>query len=335
MPSWFYLLYISVLDANSHNFSTCLLLTTLVDDVAEDRRINCVQADILRVMRIMMMKWLLVASIIVLLGAVLAVIIGRAIETSKADRLLAILHEGASQTASGLVDFASFSELPPPVARYFRLVLTDGQPLIRTTEMQQSGVLRTDMSSDTWLPFTASQVVVPPATGFIWNATVGMPLRTHLRVLDSYVGGVGAGRVSLLSAFTVASEANVPELNSGALHRYLAEGVFFPTALLPASGVVWQPIDEHSALATLSDHGISVSLEFRFNEAGEVTGIYSAGRFGQFDGGYRLVPWEGHFRDYHEQNGMRIPSYGEVGWYQDGVLQLVWKGSVLRARHEL
>jgi len=135
-------------------------------------------------MRIMMMKWLLVASVTVLLGVVLAVIIGRAIETSKADRLLASLHEGESQAASGLVDFASFSELPPPVARYFRLVLTDGQPLIRAIEMQQSGVLRTDMGSDTWLPFTASQVVVPPATGFIWNAKVGMLLGTHVRVLQ-------------------------------------------------------------------------------------------------------------------------------------------------------
>ncbi len=113
--------------------------------------------------------------------------------------------------------------------------------------------------------------------------------------------------MSLLSAFTVASEAGASELNSGALHRYLAEAVWFPTALLPQSGVVWTPIDNLTAMATLTGSGTTVSLEYRFNDVGEVTGIYSSGRFGRFDGGYKQVPWEGRFRDYQVLAGMRVP----------------------------
>jgi len=280
-------------------------------------------------------KWILITSGTVLLGAAIAIQVGQARESSRVDQLLATMNEEASQTEAGVVDFASFTELPPPVARYFQHVLTDGQKLIRTAELQQSGELRTDTDSNTWSPFTASQTVVPRATGFLWNARIRMPLGTHVRVIDSYFGGVGSGRVSLLSAFSVASEEDVPELNSGALHRYLAEGAWFPTALLPQSGVVWSPINDHTALATLTDRNITVSLEFRFNEVGEVTGIYSAGRYGQFEGGYRQVPWQGNFRDYHDQAGMRVPSYGEVGWYDNGVLQLVWKGNVNSVRYEL
>lgn len=282
-----------------------------------------------------MIKWILITAGAGLLGAAIAIYFGQARESSKTDQLVATLSEGASQTSAGTVDFASFTELPPPVARYFQHVLTDGQELIKTARIDQSGVLRTGTAAESWSPFTASQIVVPPATGFLWNARIDMPLGTHVRVLDSYIGGVGAGRVSLLSAFAVASERGAPELNSGALHRYLAEGVWFPTALLPESGVVWSPIDDHSALATLTDRGTSVSLEFRFNEVGEVTSIYSAGRFGQFDGGYKKIPWQGHLRDYHDRAGMRVPSYGEVGWYDDGVLQLVWKGEVTGAGYEL
>lgn len=63
--------------------------------------------------------------------------------------------------------------------------------------------------------------------------------------------------------------------------------------------------------------------------------MYSAGRFGRFGGEYKQVPWQGHFRDYQVQADMRIPQYGEVGWYDDGVLQLVWKGRVLNAQYEL
>jgi hypothetical protein len=196
-------------------------------------------------------------------------------------------------------------------------------------------MLRTSTTTETWSSFTASHLVVPTATGFIWNAKVEMPLAAHVRVLDSYIAGVGAGRVNLLSAFAVASEAGAPELNGGALHRYLAEAVWYPTALLPRPGLVWSPIDDRAAMATLTDRGATVSLEFRFNEAGEVTGIYSPGRFGRFDNGYKQVPWEGHFRDYQIQTGMRVPLYGEVGWYDKGALQVVWKGNILEAQYEL
>lgn len=89
-----------------------------------------------------------------------------------------------------------------------------------------------------------------------------------------------------------------------------------------------------SAIASLSDNGNTVSLQFRFNAAGEVTGIFTPARFGRFDGQYKQVPWEGHFRDYQEIAGMRVPSYGEVGWHSEGTVKSVWKGNMIGADYE-
>lgn len=83
-------------------------------------------------------------------------------------------------------------------------------------------------------------MVVPGAPGFVWSAEVAMPLGTHVRVVDSYVAGSGR-----------------------------------------ASG--FQPhccrnLDERTALAVFTDGPTTVSLEFRFNEAGETAAIYTPGR---------------------------------------------------------
>lgn len=280
-------------------------------------------------------KWLVVAAVTVAVGVAFVILVGQARESTNARRLAATLMESANRPSGGTVAFESFTGLPTPVARYFRHVLTDGQALVDVARIEQSGRLRTSIATDRWSPFTASQLVVPSAKGFLWDARVALPLATHVRVLDSYIAGAGSGRVSILSAVAVASEAGAPALNSGALHRYLAEGVWIPTALLPQAGVVWTPIDEHSALATLTNRGTRVSLEFRFNDIGEVTAIYSDGRFGKFDGEYRRNPWQGHFKDYEIHGGMRIPMYGEVGWYDSGVLHMVWQGRVVAADYEL
>ena len=228
---------------------------------------------------------------------------------------------------------AMLADLPAPVARYFRYALTDGQPLIASATMSQNGVLRTAISSSEWTKFTAKQFVAPAAPGFVWNARVAVRPGFHVSVVDSYNSGVGAGRVSLLGALTVVQAENIAELSSGALHRYLAEAVWYPTALLPQAGVQWTALNDNAAIASLTDSGVTVSLEFRFNDTGEVTGIYTDGRFGQFDGGYRQTPWQGEFRNYQLVDGMRVPRYGEVGWIIDGKLELVWKGEIEDIRY--
>lgn len=261
------------------------------------------------------------------IAIVAAIFIGRAHENTRTDRLIQTLVQNAQPNANA-IDFAPLTELPPPVLRYFKHVLKDGQKVIKTVEMHQSGTLRTAPDTDKWFPFTARQIVAPFATSFIWDAYVQTPLATHLQVLDSYRNGAGSGRITFLSAFPIATETDTPELNAGALHRYLAEAVWYPTALLPQAGVVWTPIDNYTALATLTDNNTTVSLEFRFNASGEVISIYTPGRFGRFDGKYRQLPWEGHFRNYQLHAGIRVPRYGEVGWYVNGKLHIVWKGNL-------
>ncbi len=248
--------------------------------------------------------------------------------------LIAALAEEAHQAPVGRVDLEGLSALPAPVMRYLNLVLRNGQPLIRLARVRQTGKLRTGTRSERWLAFEADQVTVPLTVGFIWDAKVTIVGPLHLRVLDAYVMGRGFGRVSLQSLFTLAGDSGGAELNSGALHRYLAEAVWYPTALLPTSALRWSPIDENKALATLTHAGQTVALEFRFNETGQVSGVYSPDRWKKEVGGYRQTPWEGHFYEYRQKSHMSVPARAEVGWYAGGQWQKVWTGEVVDSSYD-
>jgi hypothetical protein len=234
---------------------------------------------------------------------------------------------GAPRTPISAVDLTQLDSLPAPVARYLRHVLRDNQRCIGTARIRQVGELRTDITKDRWFGFEASQLIVPPAPGFVWDAKVSMAPLLHVRVHDAYVDGLGSGRLSLLSAVRMAGSSSSPEVNEASLHRYLAESPWYPTALLPGPALKWSPISDTKALATLASSGTTVSLEFWFNEAGEVSGIYTPGRWMRSGDAYVPTPWEGRFTSYQERGGMLVPTEGEVGWYVSGTWQPVWRGS--------
>jgi hypothetical protein len=231
------------------------------------------------------------------------------------------------QSSESNMSDSALANIPAPVARYLRLALPTARH-IQQVRIGQIGTLRTDATSERWMSFEAEHIVVPGAPGFVWNARVRVAPLLHVRVRDALVDGRGSGQVSLLSAFTVSADADTREMNSGSLHRYLAEAVWYPNALMPGPNLHWTAIDSSSALATLTSHGVTVSLEFRFTESGEVAGIYTPARWGTFPEGYRQVPWEGHFRNYRERDGVVVPGEGDVGWYVQNEWRPVWKGRI-------
>jgi hypothetical protein len=129
------------------------------------------------------------------------------------------------------------------------------------------------------------------------------------------------------------SVAGTPDVNAGALHRYLAEGVWMPTALLPSQGVVWTALDDTSARATLTAGATTVSLDVFFGPDGLITRVFTPGRARDVDGRAVPTPWEGRFSDYAGREGMRIPLTGEVAWILPGGPQPYWRGRITGAAY--
>ena len=279
-------------------------------------------------------KVLIIVLVLAVVSTAIFLVIGVKQNKTETKALVEKLFNASSIENPHIVNFASLSELPRPVEKYFRNVLFDGQQLINLVVFHQIGELKIDPKSKKWSKFEASYFVSQSPVAFIWDAKIKIAPVFHVRVTDYFLDGIGAGNVSLMSAITIASDKDNQEINSGALYRYLAEAVWHPTALLPQSGVKWEPVDDYRAIARLTKFGISISLEFKFNDLGEITGIYTEDRFGKFGDKYVKYPWEGRFSNYQAFNGVKIPTEGEVGWHLPEGWWLFWKGKIVNAEFQ-
>jgi len=234
-------------------------------------------------------------------------------------------------TAMTAYDAREIESLPPPVQRYFRAVLQDGQAMVSSVRLSQQGQFRQNESKDSWQPFRATQFVTIQPPGFDWDARIRMAPGAHVYVQDAYALGVGSLHAAVLGLVTVADMHGTPETARGELMRYLAEAPWYPTALLPCQGVRWEGIDDTSARATLTDGGTTVSLEFRFDADGLITTAWAPSRPRSTT---ESAPWLCRVRSYAQRAGMRVPLEGQVEWQLPNGPAPYWRGRLTGIDYE-
>ncbi|HYW58309.1 MAG TPA: DUF6544 family protein [Polaromonas sp.] len=225
--------------------------------------------------------------------------------------------------------------LPAPVQRFFRVALTDGQPLVRGASVSHTGSMNMSETGEQWKPFTSTQLVITQRPGFVWNARIMMLPFMPAYVHDAYVAGEGMLRAALFGLIPVVSTTGTPEIARGELLRFFAEMAWYPTALLPSQGVRWEAVDQNAARATLTDGALTVTLLFRFNADGLIDAVYADSRDRAVDGKASPAPWQGRFWNYVERGGMRVPLDGEVAWVLPEGVKAYWRGTVTTLQHEL
>lgn len=284
--------------------------------------------------------WSLAAAVVLLVAGVgVANVVGAARWAQATAALQAALTDAAAQAvhepaAAARHDPEHIATLPAPVQRYFRAVLRNGQPMVSQVSVTHSGTFNIGQGGDLWRPFRSTQQVTTRRPGFVWDGTVaalpGVPVHVH----DAYIAGQGILRPALFGLFKLADMRGGGDLARGELMRYLAEAAWYPTALLPSQGVRWTAVDERSALATLADGAVAVSLHFHFGDDGLIERVSAAAR-GYTQGQLMLaMPWEGIWSDWQWQQGMLVPMRGEVAWLLPQGRKAYWRGTIVNLRHE-
>jgi hypothetical protein len=278
----------------------------------------------------MWMKWIILSTVLLITLIGLASLYGRYQWRLGTDRLRAQLTSGQQSIQTKNYDPKEIEDLPVPVQRFFRAVLTEGQPIVTRVNLSQKGEINMSETAAKWCPFTATQFVITQRPGFDWDARIHMAPGLSALVHDAYVLGTGILHASLVGLFTIADLHGTPAAAQGELLRFFAEVPWYPTALLPSQGVRWETIDDTSARGTMTDGETTVSLVFGFNPEGPIATINAAERYR----GLVSTPWEGRFWHYAARNGMQIPLEGEVAWHPPEGLWPYWRGQVTKLSYE-
>jgi hypothetical protein len=223
------------------------------------------------------------------------------------------------------------ASVPPVVARYLQRAAPEGRTASHVRLEQHAEF----MLGGTWRPLTAEQFMQASPPAFVWDARIAMAPGVAAHVRDSYGQGHGGMHASAMGIVPMVAQQGRPELDAGALHRYLAELVWLPSALRPGSAVRWEPIGEREARVTLVDGANTVSLEFRFNGDGDVEEIFTPARYSEKDGHYSLQPWQVRCREHTVLSGFRVPGYCEVAWLNADGPAPYWRGRISAARYTL
>lgn len=205
------------------------------------------------------------------------------------------------------VELTNMDDLPPPVRRYFRHVLTDGMHYVSCARLKHTGIFKRNLEKN-WVPVSGEQYFTVMSPGFIWKGTIG-----SFSAIDSYINGKGRLSIWLLSAFRIA-DTNGRRMDRAELLRWLGEDVWIPTNLLPSRYVTWEPLSDNSARLLFCYRGIHLDYTVFFNENNEICRMETMRSYN--NGAAR--PWAGTFTDYRYHYGMKVPMQVSALWILEG-----------------
>jgi hypothetical protein len=183
-----------------------------------------------------------------------------------------------------------------------------GTAIPSVVRLRQQGEFRLGADKP-WMPMEATEYFTTNPPGFLWTTSMEMLPMVEVSGRDRYFQGSGDIEMRAVSLYPVARKSG-GDLDSGALLRYLNEAMWFPAALV-LPNVTWEPVDNSSARAILTDAGQSVSAILAFDTENRLVNM-TAERWN--DAEQAMLPWSTPLTDWATLEGVVVPTAGSGVW---------------------
>lgn len=208
---------------------------------------------------------------------------------------------------------ADIQPLPEAVQRYLNYVGVIGKPKVASMRAVLAGEMR-EKGKD-YFPFTAEQVNFydePTRLFFMKAQMFGMTVPGYHR----YIDGSAMMDVRLSGLLSVVKHMGDVMDVSDTVTLFNDMCLLAPATLIDER-IAWHNIDDMTAKATFTNHGISISAILYFNTEGQLVNFLSEDRWAVAD--MKQYPFSTPVSNYQSLNGYNLPTYGEMIWhYPDG-----------------
>ena len=205
--------------------------------------------------------------------------------------------------------------LPEPVKKWMKKINLRGKHMVFNARIRQHCQMRMTPEQGDWTDAIALQYVSTYSPAYIWKVRMNMYPFIDITGRDLFLNGKGDMKINILSLLPVVDVSGY-KIDEGSMQRYLAECVWYPSALLSDS-IQWRLINNNSAEATMHYKGTNASVTFHFTPDGDLQKV-SAMRFQGDDEAGEKKEWTIDILQTNVFNGLTLPSKVEVTWKSNG-----------------
>jgi hypothetical protein len=213
---------------------------------------------------------------------------------------------------NNVVSDAMVTGLPVPVQKWLRRSGVIGSDNIQSVYLKQEAFMKLKPEQKEWYKAKAEQYFLTQEPAFHWTVDVEMNPLIRFTGRDKFEKGKGGMLIKILALFPVVNVKENEKINQGALQRYLAEIVWFPSAAL-SQYITWENMDQYSAKATITSNGTTGSGVFYFNENGDFIKFRTM-RYRGADDNAQLEEWIVEASKSEVMSGIRIPVDLKATW---------------------
>ena len=216
---------------------------------------------------------------------------------------------------NNIISTADLKDLALPVKKWLQNSGVIGKNKIRAVKVKQSGLMKLSPEQNNWYQPAAKQYITVSEPGFLWQVDLAMMPVVNTKGRDFFYQGNASMQIKIASLLPVVDQKENAKINESALHRFLLELPWYPTAALN-NYLEWQEIDSTTARATINYQGVKASADFNFDQEGNLLST-EAMRYKESDQNAERRRCIGELGGYRNIDGIKIPTEIDVSWYLD------------------
>lgn len=221
----------------------------------------------------------------------------------------------ANENISDILTEQKIANLPCAVQKWLKCSGMINRHEIKSVYLKQKAFVKMSPEQVQWKSAVAEQYFTTQSPSFVWTLRSKIFPLVEVVERDKFQDGKGEMLIKILSIFPVSEYKNNEKINIVTIQRYLAEIVWFPSAVI-SPYIKWESINDSSAKATITYKGITSSGIFFFDLSGCFK-KFSAMRFMSGEEDAQLKEWIIEVKETEVRNGIKIPTKMTATWKLD------------------